>query len=149
MKSFFLISALFLSFFCVAQSTDQKSSTEQEIRKLMNDWMVAVMKKDQKTLDKIVAPEFKLDDIIHDMPPVTRKKWMENSRYLKVDSVHYYDMRVDIIDNVAIVESRFYWSGQFGDRPPFVDSTNILVDTWLKRKQGWQVVSRLRVDKPQ
>ena len=148
MKSFLIINALFSSLLCFAQSTNQKNNTEQEIRKLMKDWMIAVMKKDEKTLNKIVAPEFKLDDVYHSFPPVARKTWMENAMiHGKVDSVHYYDMRVNVIDNVAIVDSRFYMAGKFGDRPPFVDSTSVLVDTWIKRKQGWQVVSRLRVDK--
>jgi len=145
MKRFIFINALFSSLFCFAQSADKKSDTEQEIKRLMKDWMIAVMKKDEKTLDKIVAPEFKLDDVYQGFPPVSRKTWMENTmRHLKVDSVHYYYMKVDIVDNVAIVGSRFYCPGKFGDRPPFVDSTGILVDTWMKRKQGWQVVSRLR-----
>ena len=149
MKRFLLINALFSSLFCFAQSVKQKSITEQEIRKLMQDWMIAAMKKDEKKLNRIMAPEFKLDDVYHSFPPVARKTWMQNATNPsnKIDSVHYYDMRVDVIDNVAIVNSRFYWAGKFGDRPPFIDSTNVLVDTWMKRKQGWQVVSRLRVDK--
>ena len=43
-------------------------------------------------------------------------------------------MRVNVIDNVAIVDSRFSWAGKVGDKPPFVDSISVLVDTWMKRK---------------
>jgi hypothetical protein len=57
-------------------------------------------------------------------------------------------MKVDVIENTATVQSKFYWSGAFGDRK-FIDSSSILIDTWMKRSQRWQVVSRLRVDKPQ
>jgi hypothetical protein len=151
MRKLLLINALLSTLFCFAQPANQKSNTEQEIRKLMQDWMIAMMKRDEKTLNKIVASEYKLDGTYpFDKPPVSRETWMTNTMHnLKVDSVHYYDIKIDVIDNVAIVQSRFYWAGKFGDRPPFVDSTSILVDTWMKRSQGWQVVSRLRVDKPE
>ncbi len=39
----------------------------------MQDWMIAVMKKDEQTLNKIVAPEFKLDDVYHSFPPGYKK----------------------------------------------------------------------------
>ena len=159
MKNFFLfIITLFILLIntisqaqttAAATPTNQNNSKEQEIRKLMNDWMIAVMKRDEKTLNQIVAPEYKLDGTYpFDKPPLSREMWMINTmQHLKVDSVHYYDMKVDVIDNVAIVQSKFYWAGKFDNEPPFVDSTCVLVDTWMKRKQGWQVVSRLRVDK--
>jgi hypothetical protein len=67
---------------------------------------------------------------------------MEN---LKIDSVNYLKMKADIIENVAIVQSTFYWSVAFGSNPVNKDIVN-LVDTWIKREQGWQVVSRLVVD---
>ena len=116
----------------------------------MNDWMVAMKKRDKNTLNQIVAPEFKLDGVYpFNGIVVPRELWMNNGlNNLKVDSVHYYNMKVDVIDNVAIVQSKFYWSGSFRDKP-FIDSTSILVDTWMKRKQNWQVVSRIRVDKPE
>lgn len=133
--------------FVNAQIENKKSNTEQVVRKLMKDWMIAMLQRDEKTLNKIVAPEFKLDGTDpFDKPPVTRQMWMANTmKNLKVDSVHYYKMKVDLIDNIAIVQSTFYWSGSFYGRP-FIDSTSVLVDTWMKRKLGCQVVRRLRVN---
>ncbi len=132
-----------------AQTQNSPIKPEREIIRLMNDWMIAMMKRDAKTLNKLVAPEYKLDGATKtefDRPVVTRETWIMNTmQNLKVDSVHYYKMKVDIIDNVAVVKSSFYWAGSFRGKP-FIDSTSVLVDTWLKRKQGWQVVSRLRVD---
>jgi hypothetical protein len=87
MKKFLIINALFSSLFCFAQRANQKSNTEQEIRKLMQDWMIAMMKRDEKTLNEIVAPEFKLDGTYpFDKPPLSREVWMTNTmRNLKVD----------------------------------------------------------------
>lgn len=153
---------MFLSSY--AQTEKGQVPAEQQIMKLMNEWMRALMKKDTKTLDKLMAPEFTISNAskaYFDSPETSREGWMSNTDNLKVDSVHYQKMKVYVVDNVAIVKSTFYWKGsrRYGvgtpDRSqnsgvftPFVDSTTILVDTWLRRKQGWQVVSRLRVDEP-
>ena len=144
------IAVFFIFCFCNLTNSAQTVNTENntaEIRKLMNDWMIAVKEKDAKALNRIVAPEFKLDGIkSFDKAALTRQVWMKNTlENLKVDSVHYYKMKVDVINNIAVVQSTFYWSGSFFNQP-FVDSSSILVDTWMKRKQGWQVVSRIRVD---
>ncbi|ANE52765.1 nuclear transport factor 2 family protein [Flavisolibacter tropicus] len=150
MKRLLFINAVLVSLLGRAQTVNNKGNTKPEIRMLMNDWMVATMKKDVTTLNKIMAPEYKLYDIYpFDKAPATRETWMTNAiQHLKIDSVHYYTMKVDVIDNTAIVQSKFYWAGSFYGQP-FADSASILVDTWMKRKQGWQVVNRLRVDKPE
>jgi len=120
--------------------------TEQELIKLSKDWMAATMNRDEKTLNKIVAPEYKLGGTDIDNPPITRDIWMKNTmENLKIDSVNYIRMKVDVIGNTAIVQSVFYWSVAFRDFPAKKD-TVILFDTWIKREKGWQVVSRIVAD---
>jgi hypothetical protein len=107
--------------------------------------MRAAMTRDEKTLNMIVAPEFKLGGTDLDKPGLPREIWMKNTmENLKIDSVDYIKMQVDIVDNVAIVCSRFYWSVSFRGSPAKEDTVN-LVDTWIKRGDVWQVVSRLVV----
>ena len=166
MKRIFIpLIGLFASVFSYAQPQTKPVSAEQQIIKLMNDWMRALMKKDTATLDKLIAPEFTISNVSRahfDNRETLKEGWMNNSDDLKVDSVHYDKMKVYVVDNVAVVKSTFYWKGfrrnGIGSPDPnqtsrnfipFVDSTVILVDTWLKRKQGWQVINRLRVDDPQ
>jgi len=120
---------------------------EQELTKLSKDWMIAAMNRDESTLNKIVAPEFKLGGTDFENPPLPREMWMKYTmESLTIDSVNYLKMKVDIIGDVAVVQSVFYWSVSFAGAPPKVDTVD-LVDTWIKRKKGWQVVSRLVVDK--
>lgn len=148
MRVTLLVIAVITSLYGSAQQTITKNNAEHEIRTLMNNWMVAVKNRDEKTLNRIMAPEYVLDDpYSYDRPALGRDIWLTNAmKNLVVDSVHYYNMKVNVIDNVAVVQSKFYWSGtMFGK--PFIDSNSVLVDTWIKRKEGWQVISRLRVDK--
>ena len=126
---------------------DQKDvAQETELKKLSNDWMVAAMKRDQATLDKIVASEFKLGGTKPGGNIISREIWMKNTmENLKIDSINYLKTEVDVIDNVAIVQSTFYWSVSFLGSPAKKDTVD-MVDTWIRRLQGWQVVSRLVVD---
>lgn len=149
MRTTLLFSILFaVTFSAYAQQT-KTINTEQELRRLSNDWMTAAVNRDEKTLNKIVAPEFKLGgtNIDSSSSSLTRDIWMKNTlENLKIDSFHYIRMNVDLIDDVAIVRSTFYWSFSFRGQPTMKD-TGHLIDTWIKRKAGWQVVSRLVVDK--
>jgi|SRR6478672_2357311 len=148
MKYVFLISiTLFLVMSAGAQTATQKNSAEKELQQLMNDWMIAVKNKDEKTLNKIVAPEFKLDGTSDlERPALPRDIWMKNTLgALKIDSVGYTKMKIDVIGTTAVVRSVFYWAGSFMEKS-FVDSGVIIIDTWMLRKAGWQVVSRITVD---
>lgn len=146
MKNTFLLISILLC--CISSSSAQSAKDqEQVLTKLSQDWMTAAMNRDEATLNKIVAPEFKLGGTDFDNPSIPRDMWMKYTmESLTIDSVNYLKMKVDIIGDVAIVQSVFFWSVSFMGAPPKVDTVN-LVDTWINRKKGWQVVSRLVVDK--
>lgn len=149
MKVFLLFSFLFCTIvFCHSQQ-NKPTHTEKELKKLSNDWMIAAINKDEKTLNRLVAPEFKLSETSIDSStsPLNRDIWMKNTlENLKIDSFNYINMRVEVIDNIAIVQSTFYWSFSFRGQPAIKDNGQ-LIDTWMKRKDGWQVVRRIVVDK--
>lgn len=145
MKNIFLLLSLL---FCFLTSASAQSNPDQEqlLMKLSNDWMTATMNRDENTLNKIVASEFTLGGTDFENPTITRMIWMKNTmENLKIDSVKYIQMKVNVIDDVAIVLSEFYWSVAFMGGPATASTVN-LVDTWMKREQGWQVVSRLVID---
>ncbi len=138
-----LTSCVILYAFYVHGQTTQQENAEQVIRQLSNDWMMATKTRDEPTLYKIVAPEFTLSGNDLTEPPLSRNIWMKNTmENLKIDSISYINMHIQLIDQVAIVHSSLYWSVSFRDMPARKDTVT-LVDTWLKRGQSWQVVSRI------
>jgi hypothetical protein len=146
MKKVILTSTLLILITLVNAQNDKKEILEQEIKKLSNDWMTATMNRDEKTLNKIVAAEFKLGGTDPDNPTLQREIWMKNTlENLKIDSINYIKMKVDVIDNVAIVQAILYWSVSFQDMPAKKDTVN-LMDTWIRRNKVWQVVNRLVVE---
>jgi hypothetical protein len=148
MKILLLAAFIFYASVAGAQTPEPlKSKAEHEIKKLMLDWMIAVKQRDIKALNRIVGPEFTLDAVNNfEEPALPRAIWISNTmQFLKLDSVSYPKMKIDIIGSTAVVRSTFYWAGSFKEKS-FVDSSAILIDTWIKRKEGWQVVSRLAVD---
>lgn len=144
MKKKFIIAIFFLS--SVSVFAQNEATAEKELIKLSNEWMVAAMNRDEKTLNKIVASEFKLGGTNLDDPSLPREIWIKNTmENLKIDSINYNKIKVDIINDVAIVQSVFYWSVAYLNSPAQKSTVN-LIDTWIRRKQGWQVVSRVVVD---
>ena len=143
-----LLSASVVLFWAMPVYTQKitKPSAEQELKKLSNDWMIAAMNRDENTLNKIVAAEFKLGGTNLDNPGITRGVWMKNTmENLKIDSIKYIKIQVDLVENIAIVQSVFYWSVSFRDMPAKKDTVN-LVDIWIRRNKTWQVLSRLVAD---
>lgn len=146
MSRFFVIALLcFLIIACGENNTTQQP-VSNDLVQLENDWMQAMMKRDQAQLDQLVAPEFTLSGTKYiDTPAVTRNMWIYNTMNdLNIDSVHFIKIKETRIKDVGIVKAHFYWSGTYDD-DPFADST-YLVDTWVKKERGWQVVSRILLD---
>lgn len=145
MKWLFIIGFLaFLVASCSENNNQKKSSGD--LVELENDWMHAMMKKDQPVLDQLVAPEFTVTGMKYmDSAAVTRSMWMQNTfQDLKIDSVHFLKIKTTTTPEAGIVKAQLYWSGAYGESH-FAD-TILLVDTWVKRNGDWRVVSRIITD---
>ena len=105
-----------------------------------------MMKKDQQALNQLLAPEFTVTGMKYiDSPAVTRNMWLHNTmQNMKIDSVHFINIKTSTVNDIAIVRAVFYWSGSY-DEDHFSDTTSF-VDTWTNRNGYWQVVSRVITD---
>jgi uncharacterized protein YcfL len=123
-----------------------QKTMNNDLVQMENDWMHAMMKKDQPALEQIVAPEFTVTGMKYiDSAAVTRSVWMQNTlQDLKIDSVHFLKIKLTTTNEVGIVKAQFFWSGIY-DESRFADTTSF-VDTWVKRNGDWRVVSRIITD---
>jgi len=145
MARLFICVVLALLMTSCSENTSDNKPLSDDLAQLENDWMQAMMKRDQSILEQIVAPEFTVTGMKYiDSAAVTRTVWMQNiMQDMQIDSVHFIKMKVDRKDDVGIVRAYFYWSGRYGN--PFADSTSF-VDTWVKRNGSWRVISRIITD---
>ena len=145
MFKFYII--IFFSCYLIgcSESNTQKP-VNNDLIQLEKDWMQAMMKRDRPRLEELLAPEFTVTGMKYiDSPAVTKNMWMYNTmNNLKIDSVYFIKAKSTLVDDIGIVKAYFYWSG-FYDEDRFSDSTSF-VDTWIKRNNGWQVVSRVITD---
>ena len=104
--------------------------------------MDAMKNRDEKTLNRLVAPEFTLMGTLDTgQPEVARATWMENTmNSLKIESVGFDQTKVHVYDNTAVVQALFTWKGAFMN-DAFTDKVE-LKDVWVKRSGQWQVVIR-------
>lgn len=146
MKQLFIFALPAFFMIACSENNDNQKPLSNDLVQLENDWMHAMMKRQQPMLDQLVAPEFTVTGMKYiDSPAVTRNVWMYNTmNNMKIDSVHFIKTKMTIVDDVGIVKAQFYWSGAY-DEDRFEDSVS-LVDTWIKRNRGWQVVSRIITD---
>ena len=145
MNKFFFVVFVFFIAACSENNSNQKARGNDLVQ-LENDWMHAMMKRDQQTLDQLVAPEFTVTGMKYiDSAAVTRTVWMTNTMQdLKIDSVHFIKIKVSAIDDVGIVRAQFYWGGAY-DEDHFLYIISF-VDTWVKRNGEWRVISRVITD---
>lgn len=130
----------------IACGDNNTQTMSKDLTQLENDWMHATMKRDKAVLEQFVAPEFTVTGMKYlDSAAVTRSIWMQNTMQdLKIDSVHFLNMKVTTTDEVGIVRAEFFWSGAYADSK-FADTTSF-VDTWVKRSGDWRVISRIITD---
>lgn len=119
---------------------------DNDLSQLENEWMHAMMNRDRLKLEELMGPEFSMSGMKYiDSPAVSRNMWMNNTMQdLKVDSIHFITTKVTTINDVGIVRASMFWSGSY-DEDHFAD-TSLFVDTWIRRTNGWVVVSRIAIN---
>lgn len=140
----FFLCVVFVCLLASCNNNTTKAPIENDLAKLENEWMQAMKQRDRITLDKLMAPEFKLSDMAYiDSVAVSKGMWMQNTMQdLSVDTVAVVKTNVHTVDDVSVVKAVIYWRGSYDDTP-FADSTPV-VDTWVKGDKGWQVISRVQ-----
>jgi hypothetical protein len=109
--------------------------------KLERDWGLAVQKKDQPSLDAMVAAEFVERDAIDPEHIVTRAEWMErNLKDYDLDPLGIRSMTVRaFLGNAVVVFVQKQRPTRSGSGP---GKDYFIVDLWVTNQGKWQVASR-------
>ncbi len=122
---------------------DYKPSPEEsELIRLSQEWMdVALFHKDEKRLHEIMSPDFTLQIWDASRAPQPFEGWLDTLKHhLDRIQFEYSGLNARVFGDVAVVYSRFWWSGTM-DGKPFTDS-GFMADVWVKKQGRWQVLAR-------
>jgi ketosteroid isomerase-like protein len=138
-RSVFVIVSVLLLVSASAARPVRASTDVEFISFLEEAWVNAILTKDVKVLDRVLA-----DDFIGVSPngaPYSKKEAIADIRsgFYAVESMELQDLKVHITGDVAIVTYYQNEKSKFGNE----DSTGhyIFTDVWVNRGDDWQVIA--------
>jgi ketosteroid isomerase-like protein len=112
-----------------------------ELETLSNAWMQALKDHDTKTLDSLMADDFRLVHPSQDRV-TPRAEWLAAGANMDTKSFAYQHLKVDHYGkSVAVVSSIFRVDAMLNGKP-FGGPKTSCIDVWEKRHGKWQVVTR-------
>lgn len=123
-------------------STTEAGQVEQEFLKLEQEWMTAVQKQDDQTLERIMSTEFVMTSSTFPGRKTTKVQFINTSvePRTKLGQFRFDQVVVRVIGNVAVVNAMFSQRAKIGDLN--LNGDYFLTDVWLKQETGWKVASR-------
>ena len=141
--SYLAINIALLSFAFGQSPTAQQSATstsEQDIRQMIEKYRTALLQRDIATLDKIWADDYVFVNAAGDVLAKTERLANIKSGTTTLDSIkHEENATVRVYENSAVATSRVTLKGQYSGQPISGEYRSILV--WVKGSGGWQLVS--------
>ncbi|MDH5744422.1 MAG: nuclear transport factor 2 family protein [Candidatus Aminicenantes bacterium] len=142
MKStIFAVGLVVLVFGVAILAQTQTESAEQELMKLENEWMEAVVKHDTASIEKL--SRMQADEFIHmfDGSIFTKAQIIELVKSRKEEILSYVvdEWMVRVYGDAAVVMGRVTMKMQSADKETTDQSR--FTDTWIKRDGRWQCVA--------
>ena len=116
------------------------SSSEQEVRQMIEKYRTAILQRDIATLEKIWADDYVFVNAAGDVLTKTERLANIKSGATTLDSIKQEEsVTVRVYQNSAVTTSRVTLKGQYSGQPISGDYRSTLV--WVKGPGGWQLVS--------
>jgi ketosteroid isomerase-like protein len=121
---------------------DRTTDTEQELRKLVQTWDEAFVKKDTETLNRLLADEFEF------VGGVKKADYLASFKTRKANIVSAVstDVRVQVYDDMAIVTG--VDAITIKDVAQDLLTKWLYLDVWVKRGGRWQCVKTYSAPAP-
>ncbi len=124
-------------------------SVEQQVTKLENDWVKAMIAKDYAVLNRVLADDY-TDSGDPDGSVHTKADMLSalKSGDMVISSYKYADLKVRAYGNAAIVTGLQSFVSKFTGKDD--SGTFRFTDTWIKKGDSWQCVVEhsSKVEKP-
>lgn len=119
------------------------AEVEQEILRLESEWMGAVVRRDGKVLDQLVADDFLLVserwDGTRELTP--KQPWIRNSlTTIEAKSFSYDKVRIQVRENMVVLHGLFTYEATNNGKP--WGGTVRVTDVWVKEGGRWRVLAR-------
>lgn len=142
MKTFsiaFVSSLLIITFFLPIPkiSAQQSSVAEQELIALSTQWMEALERKDQATLERFLADEYYISEP-GDLTKVERSEWLKNALEMDWSNLRFENFKVDLYGDTAVVTALLDFKVTTKSGIP-IRTNSQATDIWVKRNGQWQV----------
>lgn len=141
--SYVAVNIALLSFaFAQSPSAQQpaNSTSEQEVRQMIEKYRTAILQRDVATLEKIWADDYVFVNAAGDVVAKTERLANIKSGATTLDSIkNEENVTVRVYQNSAVATSRVTLKGQYSGQPISGEYRSTLV--WVKDSGGWQLVS--------
>ena len=116
------------------------STSEQEVRQMIEKYRTAILQRDIATLEKIWADDYVFVNAAGDVLTKTERLANIKSGATTLDSINQKEnITVRVYQNSAVATSRVTLKGQYSGQPVRGEYRSTLV--WVKGPAGWQLVS--------
>ena len=142
MKNLYLLAGL-ASAASVAFAAPAQANDATDISVLEAKWSKAFLASDYATIERIVAPEFKLfiDKADGEAKFIPRANWMANAQRIAFKEYETKVVDVSRAGNTAVATIEGHWNVSMPGRGS-LNERFVLTDTWVKRNGAWQVMFR-------
>jgi ketosteroid isomerase-like protein len=116
------------------------STSEQEVRQMIEKYRTAILQRDVATLEKIWADDYVFVNAAGDVLTKTERLANIKSGATTLDSINEEEnVTIRVYQNSAVTTSRVTLKGQYSGQPVSGQYRSTLV--WIKGPGGWQLVS--------
>ena len=116
------------------------STSEQEVRQMIEKYRTAILQRDIATLEKIWADDYVFVNAAGDVLTKTERLVNIKSGATTLDSINEEEnVTIRVYQNSAVTTSRVTLKGQYSGQPVSGQYRSTLV--WIKGLGGWQLVS--------
>jgi ketosteroid isomerase-like protein len=115
-------------------------SANDDVLKAERDWLVALERRDLKTLERVLADDFMLTPWASAGEIVTKREYLEEAKRVRVSKADVRGCAIQVYGDTTIVKCHLRWVADYAGTTWSADF--LITDVWLHFDDGWKAVTR-------